>query len=78
MTKIMLGGLAALLLLASAILWMLRPGRNGGRQAAPAFSLQDQNGQTHRLRDYAGVGWCSIFIPRMTRQAALRRPAASR
>jgi peroxiredoxin Q/BCP len=65
MTKLMLGGLAALLLLASAVLWMLRPGsqRMEG-SAAPDFALQDQNGKTHRLGDYAGRWLVLYFYPK--------------
>lgn len=65
MTKLMLGGLAALLLLASAFLWMLRPGsqRMEG-SAAPDFALQDQNGKTHRLSDYAGRWLVLYFYPK--------------
>jgi len=65
MTKLMLGGLAALLLLASAVLWMLRPGsqRMEG-SAAPDFALQDQNGKTHRLSDYAGRWLVLYFYPK--------------
>lgn len=65
MTKILLGGLAALLLLASAILWMLRPGTQRAEgSVAPDFALQDQNGQTHRLGDYAGRWLVLYFYPR--------------
>ena len=65
MTKIMLGGLAALLLLTSAVLWMLRPGSQRVEgSAAPDFSLQDQNGQTHRLGDYAGRWLVLYFYPK--------------
>lgn len=65
MTKIMLGGLAALLLLASAVLWMLRPGspRVEGSMA-PDFILLDQIGQTHRLSDYAGRWLVLYFYPK--------------
>ena len=65
MLKLILGGLAALLLVASAVLWMLRPGtqRSEG-SAAPDFALQDQNGQTHRLGDYAGRWLVLYFYPR--------------
>jgi peroxiredoxin Q/BCP len=65
MTKLMLGGLAALLLLASAVLWMLRPGsqRLEG-SAAPDFALQDQDGKTHRLGDYAGRWLVLYFYPK--------------
>ena len=65
MTKILLGGLAALLLLASAALWMLRPGsqREEG-SVAPGFALQDQNGKTHRLSDYAGRWLVLYFYPK--------------
>lgn len=65
MIKIMLGGLAVLLLLASAVLWMLRPGTQrveGG--LAPDFNLQDQNGQIHGLSDYAGRWLVLYFYPR--------------
>ncbi|MFO7541686.1 MAG: peroxiredoxin [Thiobacillus sp.] len=65
MTEIVLGGLAALLVLASAVLWMLRPGsqRQEG-SPAPDFVLQDQAGQTHRLGDYAGRWLVLYFYPR--------------
>jgi peroxiredoxin Q/BCP len=65
MLKWMLGGFAALLLVASAVLWMLRPGAQrleGG--AAPDFALPDQNGRTHRLGDYAGRWLVLYFYPR--------------
>jgi peroxiredoxin Q/BCP len=65
MLKLMLGGLAALLLVASAVLWMLRPGTQrleGG--AAPDFALPDQNGRIHRLGDYAGRWLVLYFYPR--------------
>jgi peroxiredoxin Q/BCP len=65
MLKLILGGLAALLLVASVVLWMLRPGaqRLAG-SAAPDFELTDQNGQTHRLSDYAGRWLVLYFYPR--------------
>lgn len=65
MIKLILGGLAALLLLASAVLWMLRPGsqRMEG-SAAPDFALQDPNGRMHRLGDYAGRWLVLYFYPR--------------
>jgi len=65
MTKLMLGGLAVLLLLASALLWMLRPGsaRVEG-SAAPDFALSDQNGKTHRLSNYAGRWLVLFFYPK--------------
>ena len=65
MLKLILGGLAALLLVASAVLWMLRPGaqRLEG-SAAPDFELPDQNGQIHRLGDYAGRWLVLYFYPR--------------
>jgi len=65
MLKWILGGLALLLLVASAFLWMLRPGaqRLEG-SAAPEFELTDQNGQVHRLRDYAGRWLVLYFYPR--------------
>ena len=65
MTKMMLGGLAALLVLASAVLWMLRPGTQrveGG--IAPDFSLPDQQGKTHRLSDYTGHWVVLYFYPK--------------
>jgi peroxiredoxin Q/BCP len=65
MLKLILAGLAALLLVASAVLWMLRPGAQrleGG--AAPDFALPDQNGRTHRLGDYAGRWLVLYFYPR--------------
>jgi peroxiredoxin Q/BCP len=65
MLKLILGGLAALLLVASAVLWMLRPGtqRTEG-SAAPDFALPDQYGQIHRLGDYAGRWLVLYFYPR--------------
>ncbi len=65
MLKMILGGLAAVLLLASAVMWMLRPGpqRLEG-SAAPDFDLRDQNGQAHRLSDYAGRWLVLYFYPR--------------
>ena len=66
MLKLILSGVAVLLLVASVVLWMLRPGsqRAGEGSAAPDFALQDQNGQTHRLRDYAGRWLVLYFYPR--------------
>lgn len=65
MLKPMLGGLAALLLVASAVLWMLRPGAHRPEgSAAPDFALPDQNGRTHRLGDYAGRWLVLYFYPR--------------
>ena len=65
MLKLILGGLAALLLVASGILWMLRPGTQRAEgSAAPDFALQDQNGQTHRLSDYAGRWLVLYFYPK--------------
>ncbi len=65
MLKMMMAGLAVLLLAASAAFWMLRPGthRTEG-SAAPDFALQDQNGRTHRLSDYAGRWLVLYFYPR--------------
>jgi peroxiredoxin Q/BCP len=65
MLKIILSGFAVLLLAASAVLWMLRPGsqRLEG-SAAPDFNLQDQNGQSHRLRDYSGRWLVLYFYPK--------------
>jgi peroxiredoxin Q/BCP len=65
MIKLMFGGAALLLLLASAGLWMLRPGSQRAEgTAAPDFALQDQNGQMHRLSDYAGRWLVLYFYPR--------------
>lgn len=65
MTKMLAGGLAALLLLASAMLWMLRPGpQRPEGSMAPGFALQDQEGRTHRLGDYAGRWLVLYFYPR--------------
>jgi peroxiredoxin Q/BCP len=65
MLKLILGGLALLLLAASAVLWMLRPGlQRAEGSAAPDFALQDQHGQTHRLGDYAGRWLVLYFYPR--------------
>jgi len=63
MFKMIMGGLAVLLLAASVAFWMLRPGtqRTEG-SAAPDFALQDQNGQTHRLSDYAGTLAGPVFL----------------
>ncbi|MDO9007776.1 MAG: peroxiredoxin [Thiobacillus sp.] len=65
MTKLILGGLAALLVLASAVLWMLRPGTQRVEGSmAPDFALPDQHGKTHRLGDYAGRWLVLYFYPR--------------
>ena len=65
MTKILLGMAAALLVLASALLWMLRPGSQRPEgSAAPDFALLDQNGQTHRLSDFSGRWLVLYFYPR--------------
>jgi peroxiredoxin Q/BCP len=65
MLKRMLGGLAALLLVASAVLWMLRPGAQRPEgSAAPDFALPDQNGRIHHLGDYAGRWLVLYFYPR--------------
>lgn len=65
MIKIMFGGLAALLVLASAVLWMLRPGSHRMEgSAAPEFSLQDQSGQTHSLKDFNGRWLVLYFYPK--------------
>jgi peroxiredoxin Q/BCP len=63
--KLILGGVAALLLVASAVLWMLRPGAQRPEgSAAPEFELADQNGRIHRLGDYAGRWLVLYFYPR--------------
>ncbi len=65
MIKIILGGLAAVLLLASAVMWMLRPGSQRVEgSVAPDFDLPDQNGQAHRLSDYAGRWLVLYFYPK--------------
>ena len=65
MFKMIMGGLAVLLLAASAAFWMLRPGTQRAEgSAAPDFALQDQNGQTHRLGDYAGRWLVLYFYPK--------------
>jgi peroxiredoxin Q/BCP len=66
MLKLILGGLALVLLVASAVLWMLRPGtqRLVEGSAAPDFALPDQHGQTHRLGDYAGRWLVLYFYPK--------------
>lgn len=65
MTKTILVGVAALLVVASAVLWMLRPGlRRAVGSAAPDFALQDQDGRRHRLADYAGRWLVLYFYPR--------------
>lgn len=65
MTKLILGGLAALLVLASAVLWMLRPGTQRVEGSiAPEFSLTDQQGKTHRLGDYTGRWLVLYFYPK--------------
>jgi peroxiredoxin Q/BCP len=64
MLKLMLGGLAALLLVASAVLWMLRGAQRPEGSAAPDFALTDQSGRTHRLGDYAGRWLVLYFYPR--------------
>ena len=65
MFKMIMGGLAVLLLAASVAFWMLRPGtqRTEG-SAAPDFALHDQNGRMHRLGDYAGRWLVLYFYPR--------------
>jgi peroxiredoxin Q/BCP len=65
MLKLILIGLVALLVVGSAVLWMLRPGgRLPEGSAAPDFSLQDQEGRTHRLGDYAGRWLVLYFYPK--------------
>lgn len=65
MLKLMLIGLVALLAVASAVLWMLRPGgRLPEGSAAPDFALQDQAGKMHRLADYAGRWLVLYFYPK--------------
>ncbi len=65
MIKLVLGGLALLLLLASAALWMLRPGpQRVAGSMAPDFALRDQDGTLHRLADHAGRWLVLYFYPR--------------
>jgi len=65
MIKLIFGGLAVLLLLASAVFWMLRPGAQRAEgSAAPDFALQDQDGKIRRLGDYAGRWLVLYFYPR--------------
>ena len=65
MLKLILGGLVALLLVASAVLWMLRLGAQRPEgSAAPDFALPDQTGQTHRLGHYAGRWLVLYFYPK--------------
>lgn len=65
MLKLFLGGVAVLLLVASALLWMLRPGTKLLEgSAAPDFALQDQDGRIRRLGDYAGRWLVLYFYPR--------------
>ena len=66
MLKPMVGGLALLLLAASMVLWMLRPGAQRATEgsAAPDFALPDQDGRTQRLGDYAGRWLVLYFYPR--------------
>ncbi len=63
--KFVLVGVAGLLVLASAVLWMLRPTtRPAEGSLAPDFALRDQDGSTRRLRDYAGRWLVLYFYPR--------------
>jgi peroxiredoxin len=47
----------------------IEPGRK-----APAFSLQDQSGKTHRLKDYAGRPVVLYFYPKDERWTATPGP----
>ena len=79
MLKLILGGLAALLLVASAVLWMLRPGtRRPEGSAAPGFTLSDQNGQIHRLGDYSGRWLVLYFYPRDDTPGCIREACSFR
>lgn len=65
MLKLILVGVVALLVVASAALWMLRPGgRLAEGSAAPDFALPDQDGHTRRLGDYAGRWLVLYFYPK--------------
>lgn len=63
--KTIIGIVAGLLLLASLLLWMLRPGgRLPEGAAAPDFALADQDGRIHRIGDYAGRWLVLYFYPK--------------
>jgi len=65
MFKMIMAGVAVLLLAASAAFWMLRPGTQRPEgSAAPDFALKDQSGHIHRLGDYAGRWLVLYFYPR--------------
>lgn len=65
MLTLTLGLIAGLLLLASAVLWMTRPGGQAAEGAtAPDFALMDHDGVVRRLADYAGRWLVLYFYPR--------------
>lgn len=79
MIKLILGGLAVLLLLASAVLWMLRPGgQRAEGSVAPDFALRDQDGGIHHLGDYAGRWLVLYFYPRDDTPGCTREACAFR
>ena len=45
---------------------LIDPGRK-----APAFTLKDQDGQTHRLADYAGTSVILYFYPKEDRKSVV-------
>jgi len=63
--KWVFGGLALILLLASAALWLARASpRLPTGSPAPDFALLDQQGQIRRLSDYSGRWLVLYFYPR--------------
>ena len=63
--KWMIGSVAVVLLLGSAVLWMLRPStRLPEGSLAPDFALTDQTGRIHHLSDYAGRWLVLYFYPK--------------
>jgi thioredoxin-dependent peroxiredoxin len=53
------------------IMALIEPGT-----AAPAFSLKDGNGKTHRLKDYAGTPLVLFFYPRDNTPGCIREACA--
>ena len=76
-----LAATAALLLVASAVLWIWRGGpRLAEGSVAPEFALADQDGNVRRLADYAGRWLVLYFYPKddtpgCTKQACHLRDA---
>lgn len=79
-----LAAIAAVLLVASVVLWMLRGGPHLAEGSfAPAFALADQEGHVHRLSDYTGRWLVLYFYPKddtpgCTKQACRFRDAYAR